>query len=288
MPIPVAYRFPVGETTRRRLVESSLVPLWGGDEPPGWEGVNLRLFGGYNYGYMFPPGTLTKTGDSVVAVAKTMTVLSWSVTAFVIWGALTISIPQGLLFALMAFAYNEVLGYSGTEQSMEMTETGITFRQTRMISGVSMVYNMFAAYAPYMWWMGHPVGYLAAISSGTIIFNDLWCLFADLQKPKEQRVISHRAHFIGLAVGGWMAYFVNASLAIGVTMPVASPMLQFFAGAVWAYFNMAPAANAGLVDYFEPFTIANIVNKEKRRLRYERRARLPARLDYGRIQDVDR
>ena len=79
MPIPAAY---IVKTSKRRR-------LWGEDMPDDWIGTDFRFFGGWNYGYKFPPGTTTTSGNSLLASTKMMTTVSFSQTILVLLGCLT-------------------------------------------------------------------------------------------------------------------------------------------------------------------------------------------------------
>ena len=246
MPIPVAYSIPVERssipTTKRRR-------MWGGDYPADWVGTDFRFFGGYNYGYTFPPGSRTVSGNSLLSLAKSMTTMSFSATVLMFLGCLTISIPQSLWLLGISFAYNEYVGWKGAVLDWNtLVEGRPTYH--RMISGLSIVFNMFAAYPVYMWFAGSKIGWLAIIASGGIIINDIVHLM------KQTVGTNNAVHFFGLAWGASFTYMIRRWITTSTwRLPFGGPMIQFIVGAAWTALNVAPYSGTALENYFEPVVI---------------------------------
>ena len=235
MPIPVAYIIP--EPTKRRR-------LWGGDYPDDWVGTDFRFFGGYNYGYKFPAGSITVSGNSLLSLAKMMTTVSFSCGALIFVACLTISIPQASWLLGISFAYNEWIAYWGTV--LDYT----TMVHQRMLSGLSIVFNMLAAYPLYMWLVGSKIGWLATIASGGIIINDI--VHVVLQTVGT----NHFVHFAGLAWGASVTYVIRRWITSSTwKLPFGGPMIEFIVGAAWTAFNVVPYVGVKLEDYFEPVVL---------------------------------
>ena len=106
-----------------------------------------------------------------------------------------------------------------------------------MISGLSIVFNILAAYPVYMYLVGSKIGWLAILASGSIIANDI------RHALKQTVGINNKIHFVGLGVGFWTTYLIRNYITTSTwRLPFGGPIVQFLVGAAWAACDYSQAA----------------------------------------------